>query len=529
MSLSNLKVIFEGIRGPNFQGDIALDDITFTTGDCGTPSYCGFENGVCGFTQPVSDVVQWVLTSSSPSSSSPTPTTAPYLPPFDATYRTLAGHFMYLELHDDQNNNDGGLSTGVFPTGTAADRCINVWFYMQNSVKISLKVIQLGLTSTNQNQLASVVGEDLADEWHVIQAALSITEEFKIIFQATNLDQNEDVSISIDEFKITDGLCPQPGSCDFENGFCTWKNEENFDDFDWQLIQGRTPSDNTGPPSDHTKGTSYGIYAYVETSGRATGDIAILKSSDFQSGSTQCLEFYYYMYGTNLGRLDVQALQDKETIGTTLRSYNGTQGSAWRQSLVNFDIFDGLYYTILFNASVGATGLSDIAIDDISVYPGNCSGRSDICDFFVDFCDWEQAVDDDTDWLIGSGSDSNDQPLRDHTTGAVGGNYAYIDFRDAQTEPGDQARLLSLERNPPADGQAECLGFWYHLNETDAGSLNIMATWVDNGTTVVTDPLWTISGNRGDQWWFGATTVVSKFPYQVTHPGKNTVSKSLQT
>ena len=29
-------MVFEGIRGKNYQGDIAIDDISYVDGDCGT-------------------------------------------------------------------------------------------------------------------------------------------------------------------------------------------------------------------------------------------------------------------------------------------------------------------------------------------------------------------------------------------------------------------------------------------------------------------------------------------------------------
>ena len=29
-------MVFEGIRGSNYQGDIAIDDISYVDGDCGT-------------------------------------------------------------------------------------------------------------------------------------------------------------------------------------------------------------------------------------------------------------------------------------------------------------------------------------------------------------------------------------------------------------------------------------------------------------------------------------------------------------
>ena len=55
------------------------------------------------------------------------------------------------------------------------------------------------------------------------------------------------------------------GSCDFESqSFCGWdqvpnkKNVTGFDDFDWILNSGSTPSWSTGPTVDHTKGTALG-------------------------------------------------------------------------------------------------------------------------------------------------------------------------------------------------------------------------------------------------------------------------------
>ena len=57
------------------------------------------------------------------------------------------------------------------------------------------------------------------------------------------------------------------GSCDFEGkSFCTWsqvanaKNRTGYDNFDWELGSGSTPSVGTGPIADHTIGTALGLY-----------------------------------------------------------------------------------------------------------------------------------------------------------------------------------------------------------------------------------------------------------------------------
>ena len=41
-----------------------------------------------------------------------------------------------------------------------------------------------------------------------------------------------------------------PGNCTFDEGLCKWINDPN-DDFDWQLIEGGTPSEETGPTAGY--------------------------------------------------------------------------------------------------------------------------------------------------------------------------------------------------------------------------------------------------------------------------------------
>lgn len=56
------------------------------------------------------------------------------------------------------------------------------------------------------------------------------------------------------------------GNCDFEqNGFCEWRQViEGYDDLDWILHKGDTPSEDTGPKEDHTRGSAEGsITIYI--------------------------------------------------------------------------------------------------------------------------------------------------------------------------------------------------------------------------------------------------------------------------
>ena len=45
------QVVFEGVRGKSFQGDIAIDDIVLNDGFCSSLKACSFEDvQMCGWT-----------------------------------------------------------------------------------------------------------------------------------------------------------------------------------------------------------------------------------------------------------------------------------------------------------------------------------------------------------------------------------------------------------------------------------------------------------------------------------------------
>lgn len=67
--------------------------------------------------------------------------------------------------------------------------------------------------------------------------------------------------IAIDDVRVRDGSCGNPGDCKFESDTCLWKNTPG-DDFDWVRSKGSTGSQYTGPSIDHTLGTDSGMTYY---------------------------------------------------------------------------------------------------------------------------------------------------------------------------------------------------------------------------------------------------------------------------
>ena len=50
-----------------------------------------------------------------------------------------------------------------------------------------------------------------------------------------------------------------PATCNFEKGYCKWTNAQVGDHYDWIRYKGKTPSQFTGPSTDHTYNTSAGL------------------------------------------------------------------------------------------------------------------------------------------------------------------------------------------------------------------------------------------------------------------------------
>ena len=76
----------------------------------------------------------------------------------------------------------------------------------------------------------------------------------QVVFEAT-AGSNYQSDIAIDHITYQAGVCPEKGTCDFENGICGWMNGPD-DVFDWVRLGGDTSSSFTGPSVDHTCGSS---------------------------------------------------------------------------------------------------------------------------------------------------------------------------------------------------------------------------------------------------------------------------------
>ena len=162
---------------------------------------------------------------------------------------------------------------------------------------------------------------------------------------------------------------------DCEQNVCSlgskWINVGNvdYDDIDWLVNNGSTPSGSTGPANDHTTGNSNGHYLYLEASGNCTNMEALLLSPcfDLTSAITPRLTFWYHMYGVDMGELHVDVISSNQVVNDIITPLTGDHGNFWIKDSADLTQFVGQTIVIRFRGITGNDYRSDMALDDISV------------------------------------------------------------------------------------------------------------------------------------------------------------------
>lgn len=167
------------------------------------------------------------------------------------------------------------------------------------------------------------------------------------------------------------------GNCDFERGTCTWRNTRKEDDFDWLQGKGNTLSGQTGPSTDHTTNSANGTYMFIEASlPRRPNEKARFISQQFTAVSVagRCLQFWYHMFGADIGTLNVlQKTAPGNKSEKILWTLSGQQGNAWLNGRVSLSRKPSTSFWIVFEGIRDSGYRGDIAIDDIQITNGGCS------------------------------------------------------------------------------------------------------------------------------------------------------------
>jgi len=148
-----------------------------------------------------------------------------------------------------------------------------------------------------------------------------------------------------------------------------WVNA-SADHTDWTAFSGATATSNTGPDADHTLGTSAGKYLYVEASGCLNSTAALLSPPiDLSGVSNLSVDFWYHLYGNDLGRLHADISTDGGVNFTNDVVPSWTQNSnVWTKKTIPLDAYLGDTVVLRLRGVTGNGSLSDIGLDDFYFY-----------------------------------------------------------------------------------------------------------------------------------------------------------------
>ena len=174
-----------------------------------------------------------------------------------------------------------------------------------------------------------------------------------------------------------DQMTPQPswpgtGSGSFPN---CWPRNPTAG-YGWVVNPVPFPNNFTGPSADHSGRSKYALCDVIGFSG--TNTAATLRTPQISLGSVASpeLSFWYHMFGTGIGSLEVQVKSIGASAWITVKTITGQQQSsstaAWSNEVISLSAFAGDTIMVRFEGVRNSTftQMADMAIDDIHVRPG---------------------------------------------------------------------------------------------------------------------------------------------------------------
>ncbi|NWT22031.1 AEGP protein, partial [Cardinalis cardinalis] len=278
------RVAFEVLHD-GFLGDVGLDDITQTAGPCGAKLSCSFEVEGCGLA--ASGKCTWQRQSNG------TGTTAG--PVADHTTGTAAGHYMVVNTgrFSLPAGHTAALTSQPYQPSVSA-QCLAFWYQMSAGTPGSLRVF---VEQSRVRRKVLSVGTMEGSNWHRSHVTVQPDGDWQVVFEAVGAG-GEHGYIALDDLHVSEGACPKPASCDFEQDTCGWSSpsDPRLHTFAWGWKSGITLAKYPGPEQDHTLGTRNGHYLHFDTSVLgARGTSALLESPPLPAATDSCLRFWYHM------------------------------------------------------------------------------------------------------------------------------------------------------------------------------------------------------------------------------------------
>lgn len=368
--------------------------------NCGTS--CDFENGMCGWYNPIGYTSQLTIKTGR----------STYFGTLEKDHTTNSENGSYLAVTGVNRQKDVAQIHSQFYVISGSHCKFSMWYYKDQTFGSVFSVVILHDSDTNKYQQLWNVTEDSGAEWVNVELDIGVEKHFAMIVQVqigsatlyasmaiddiefkTCSSEHPPVECTSDEWMCTDKSkcikvweycdgkydcgdksdeykCPvNYGDCDFNSE--KWKEDCQWEmmkmDFEWTRAKtGR--SDETGPKRNQNP-RQEGYFLYIDSSEPEPGDRAGVQTPVFKPSEGKChLRFWYYMKGSEgLGTIEVRTeLENGNNYQVFLK--RGPQADKW---LYGHALVGGEQpFRVSFVATRGEDDKTDIAIDEVKFTHG---------------------------------------------------------------------------------------------------------------------------------------------------------------
>ncbi|XP_066995484.2 MAM and LDL-receptor class A domain-containing protein 1 [Anabrus simplex] len=395
------RIVFMGKVGKNNLGDIALDDLSLTTGSCPTAPQiaaatvgdCTFEVDECGWnnvaTRERVDDIDWDRVSGQATRTST----------HDHTLGSEKGFLMTLARNNVQRPGSRAWFMSQELKGSETARCLSFWFVLNepfiDNTGPSLGALAVFTRTIDKNGNAVMTPvwrlyNHQGPEWRYAQALIQDINNHTVVIEGTWGSSRANGFIGFDDVTFFDGSCStipaaafvRPGECRFERDTCDWYNDTmEKSNAAWRLA---TVSRRPANLPDKTFGAPEG-YIYFDLFNQNIGSNTARLVSATIPGSEErqiCFTFWFAAFGSgdsaelrvirqdnssaSLGEdlLEKLWVLESKDIDTTRATWTPAQVAV--EAVTDFRI-------VLEGQAING----GFAVDDLTFSPGQCSIRPD--------------------------------------------------------------------------------------------------------------------------------------------------------
>jgi hypothetical protein len=510
-------------------GDIAIDDITYKSGVCGSAStpaprttrttsrlppsdasaiICNFDrNDTCYWQYDPSGQFSWTLNAGR----SPTVLTGPSA---DHTTESDKGFYAYIESSSPQKPNDTARLTSPYVNvQSSVGSCFKFFYHMYGADINALRVYaQFSNGSSFGTRPIWQKRNNRGNQW--LFGAVKIDPTYyRVKFMIEGVVGNGPYGdIAIDDLDYSDGDCPRQNECDFESAdLCGYTRASTARDFNWERVQG------SAVRPDHTYGSDFGHYMSAKTvSPHDNKRIARLLTTKLSAQQTVCVNFWYKI--SKSGLLNIRTFSANKYSQKTLYSADGNRDYEW--SLGRVTAVDSIEYQVAFEAYDTTNTDGEVFLDDVEYTFKACEP--------VASCDFEDANNPlcgyrfrtaDFDWVVLPGQFASIQsiwsvPDKDHTTGDASGHFLFLDTNDKQA-----GKRAWMESEVIGENTGDmCLQFYLRTNQVNQATLNVQ---LKNKINSVQSQKYTSTGEHTSEQWSMREVQFSssQVPYSILFEG----------